>query len=511
MVDVDTGAYSYSISKYGYEPISDSFIMGSNDTIISVKLHPIPDLKVVVYNSESRIEGALVALNTDSLITNSMGEVLFPDLGAGNYSITISCYGYQSKTIGVELSNTDTTVRVDLLKMAEITWQVTSGGQPMDSVIINFNGSEYQTDIFGKLVLSNVENGEYAYHLFKSGYVEVDSMVLVNGNDQLLIHSMEKLTDFKLLVLDESSLPIPNVLVTLELGNFTTDANGIVNFDEVRKGLYHYKLSKEGFFPVTDSIQVNAEKVTEIALMLRETYRVQFTVFDSENNPLPEAQIAFNGELKNTDSLGIASWNGLLPNLTYNYSVQKTGFVLKTGTVSITTANLYENIVLQTETFDVTFRVSDEFGFLESANITFDNKVKNTGTTGEATFYNILPADSMNYVVRKTNTHLADTGYISIRSDTLIIVNLLTISVSNKPNFEFSIFPNPTKGKMLLTCKPVAKGTAYQIFNSIGTIVAQGFIDSSPQTIDLSEQNQGLYYIYVRFQNSYQVIKIIRD
>ncbi len=511
MVDVDTGAYSYSISKYSYKPISDSFIMGSSDTIIMVKLQPIPDLKVVVYSSESKVEGALVALNTDSLITNSMGEVLFPDLGAGNYSITISCNGYQSKTIEVELSNTDTVVRVDLLKLAEITWQVTSGSQPLDSVIISFNGAEYTTDIFGKSVLSGVENGEYAYQLFKSGYVEVDSTVIVNGNDQLLIHSMEKLTEFQLLVLDESSLPIPNVFVTLELGDFTTDANGVVNFNGVPKGLYHYELSKEGFFPVNDSIQVNTEKVTEIALMLRVTYRVQFTVVDSENNPLQEAQIAFNGEIKNTDSLGIASWNGLLPNLTYNYSVQKAGFVLKTGTVSITTANLYENIVLQTESYDVTFRVSDEFGFLESANITFDNKVKSTGTTGEATFYNILPADSMNYVVRKTTTHLADTGYISISSDTLITVNLITIAVSDKPDFELSIFPNPTTGKMLLTGNQLVKGSVYQIFNSIGTIVAQGFIDSSPQTVDLSEQNQGLYYIYVKLHNSYQVIKIVRD
>ena len=71
---------------------------------------------VVTDSSGAAIAGAAVSLNspstglTRSAVTNSQGQYLFPDLAVGQYAITVSQAGFESRKVdGVEVAVSKTT------------------------------------------------------------------------------------------------------------------------------------------------------------------------------------------------------------------------------------------------------------------------------------------------------------------------------------------------------------------------------------------------------------------
>lgn len=82
--------------------------------------------------------------------------------------------------------------------------------------------------------------------------------------------------------------------------------------------------------------------------------------------------------------------------------------------------------------------------------------------------------------------------------------DLVNISVQSKDQ-NLKVYPNPTAEKLFLPEK--LKGASYSIYNSLGSKVQGGSIDTS---IDVSNFRSGIYHIKVLHDNDYSTVRFIK-
>jgi len=71
-----------------------------------------------------------------------------------------------------------------------------------------------------------------------------------------------------------------------------------------------------------------------------------------------------------------------------------------------------------------------------------------------------------------------------------------------------NFFPNPVK--TVLNISSVVSIDNYQIFNVLGSLVAEGSLAGKRVTIDMSKLNSGLYFINIRTKNTQTAIKVAK-
>jgi uncharacterized membrane protein len=131
------------------------------------------------------------------------------------------------------------------------------------------------------------------------------------------------------------------------------------------------------FFPMRARVTVIAYAGTSTP-----TYQANFKVTDGTNN-LSGANISINNQNITTSSGGDASIS--LKNGSYPYTVTKSGYFQKSGTVNISGSNVTENVTL-TPAYQVTFNVKDDnSAAIEGANVSIDGKNLQTNSSGIAT------------------------------------------------------------------------------------------------------------------------------
>jgi len=113
---VKAGTFDYSINKLLYAPLSGNITI-SSDTIISIYLIKTQaDVKFKIVEGASPVNNAVVKLNSDSILSNSLGIALFKALpleSSLNYSVKKDGY-YEIS--GSFLLNTDTTINLEMVK-----------------------------------------------------------------------------------------------------------------------------------------------------------------------------------------------------------------------------------------------------------------------------------------------------------------------------------------------------------------------------------------------------------
>jgi hypothetical protein len=73
--------------------------------------------------------------------------------------------------------------------------------------------------------------------------------------------------------------------------------------------------------------------------------------------------------------------------------------------------------------------------------------------------------------------------------------------------FEIRIYPNPSSGLFFIKS---AEDLEIEVFNSLGQIVLYKKIFSGKQSIDLSEQAAGLYFMNCKTNGISQVVRLVK-
>ena len=82
------------------------------------------------------------------------------------------------------------------------------------------------------------------------------------------------------------------------------------------------------------------------------------------------------------------------------------------------------------------------------------------------------------------------------------------LSIEDKFVKNLNFYPNPVKN--YLTISSLFKINGYQIFNVLGSLVAEGNTFGKTTTIDMTELNSGLYFVKVVSNNMQSTLKIAK-
>ncbi|MEM0328213.1 MAG: hypothetical protein QXP36_01845 [Conexivisphaerales archaeon] len=133
-------------------------------------------------------------------------------------------------------------------------------------------------------------------------------------------------------VVDENWLPISGANVTLifKEGSFReiTNASGLVEF-EVPTTNYTVKVSKEGYIPHEEFLEISIPSTMMRTIQLYPSVRLTVKIRDEAGNPLSDVNINLTSHLgnfsKTTNSSGIAEFE--IPRANYTLSISKKGYL----------------------------------------------------------------------------------------------------------------------------------------------------------------------------------------
>ena len=137
--------------------------------------------------------------------------------------------------------------------------------------------------------------------------------------------------------------PVAGATVTVNSQTLTTAANGQAVIT-LAPGTYPYTVSKAGYVTYSGSATITNQNATANVTLNLVTYAVNFVVKATDNALLENAVISINSQTITTNQNGEASIQ-LVPG-TYAYTVTKTDYMEVTGSVTITNADVTENVVM---------------------------------------------------------------------------------------------------------------------------------------------------------------------
>jgi hypothetical protein len=241
-----------------------------------------------------------------------------------------------------------------------------------------------------------------------------------------------------------------------------------------------------------------------------ETFTITFAVADADEGEIADAIITLNGV---ENGPGIYTFEGIVAG-TYDFRVERAGFVPFEDQL-IVSGDATVSVVLQMETFTITFAVADaNEGEIADAIITL-NGVENG--PGIYTFEGIV-AGTYDYIVEKE-------GYNTFENQAEVIDQNLTISVvlslvtstpvSPLAEQWISVFPNPNSGQFTISVslKPNESIIWLAVLDPTGRVVYREKENtlgkSFTKVLNLTFLSKGVYYFHVQGSQQTGVMKLI--
>ncbi|MBW6499682.1 MAG: hypothetical protein K0B09_14945, partial [Bacteroidales bacterium] len=159
------GSYSFTASLEGYNDFVGTFELGATTLLVPIEMvETTYTLTFAVTDGTEPLQGAMIAINEEELLTNEDG-IASIDLLPGEYSYEVSLDGYETFAGNISIIDADVTLDVELEVMEySVNFIVTVNGNPLEGASIEIAGETLTTDANGEATLLLV-NGSYPYEV----------------------------------------------------------------------------------------------------------------------------------------------------------------------------------------------------------------------------------------------------------------------------------------------------------------------------------------------------------
>jgi len=338
-------------------------------------------------------------------------------------------------------------------------------------------------------------------------------------------------------VKDQDGVAITDARVTFDGIQYNP---GVYVFDDIIAGTYNYSVIKEGYYIVSDVVEIVDEDLTvEVTLseILPETYTLTFQVKDMQGNNIPDAVITLNGT---ENAVGDYIFEDLEAGI-YNYSAAREGFISADGQVEIVDADVLLTVVLypvpEVFTMKLELDMSDANGFNPEVHEVFVS-----GNFGEGMNWNIpgtnpdlklmrvdqsmnftisLELESGNYQYKYASDAFGQ-GWdgaewagdpnrsVSLNVDLTVYdiwaVHPDEVSVGQIHYGYLNVYPNPSSTFIKIDSENVI--ISITVLDVVGKLVHRAYVHENEYKLNAHDFENGVYFLQVLTEKGMQVRKI---
>ncbi|MFW5721121.1 MAG: T9SS type A sorting domain-containing protein, partial [Bacteroidota bacterium] len=181
------------------------------------------------------------------------------------------------------------------------------------------------------------------------------------------------------------------------------------------------------------------------------------------------------------------------------YVAEKAGYETLEGTVNVTQPMTL--VLNMTESYTVTFAVTDDAAALADAEVIFNSETKVTNTEGKAIFENVKPGESLVYLVSK-DQYESKYGTIDVSSDLVKNVVLDQVTGINKlDEYGIEVYPVPTSDYININNLTMPGSKKVEIIDVTGKVVYNNTLDIINNNINVSDFAKGIYFLRITIDN----------
>lgn len=570
------GTYNVQYTANGYYPETDTitvadYTTGIVNNVVLVKKQAA-SLSGTITDSEtgSPIYNAAVSVgNMGSTTTSSNGIYTLNSIYEGDYSITIGCTSYTTRTLPITLTAGENTQNYTLTQSQAENFEGSipdgitfSGGNWTRSNTTAYNGDYcMQSAAIGNststsmlLTLKFAEAGNFSFakkvssessydylkfyiddvlqdkwsgsvdwdadtfavtsgtHTFKWAYVK--DAAEYGGSDCAWVDFIETPVTRQDVIFTTTinGTPKQGLTVTFNDTGITTSSNGKATFSNVERGNnlpYTVKLADSVL--ATENLNVYWVDINKSIDILC-YYTVNFAINDQNSNAVENARVQLNNTSLLTNASGAVTFTNVPYSNSLDYTISKDGFTTLNSTTAIhndTTINL---TISENTSCNVTFSITSNGNALSNATVSFNSTQQTTNSNGSTTFADVPLASTLSYTISKEG--YADySNSVYTNADTTISINL---TYNNLPvnNFEqVSIWPSPFSTTLTIDLSSIAgQQVTATIYNLLGQTVEQlyngtanGKIYWSPN----SKVSKGIYLVVIKTDQNAATRKVV--
>lgn len=348
---ITEGNYHYNIIKEGYNKIDDEILIISEKSELLVSITLVVETFTITFkvadDDGKDITDAFVTFNEEK---NDAGNYIFDGIKAGIYDYKVE-REYHNTIAGQLDVSKDSTVSVTLVAQRFIiTFNIADeDGNEITDAIVTFDGIEKDA---GDYIFWGIKAGTFNYKVEREGFNTVEGQQTVTGDTTVNVNLVVESFKVSFNILDEDEKEIIDAVVTFN--SIVNDA-GNYNFESIKAGTYEYKVEKEGYLTLDGQLSITGDTTIKVTL-IAETYTVIFKIADVNDAGIADAQITFNNK---KNSAGDYTFMGIKAG-TYNYKVEKAGFIPIEGQAEVIDQNLTISVILPDSTSTTTNLLSEQ-------------------------------------------------------------------------------------------------------------------------------------------------------
>lgn len=438
--NVFKGYYSYKVSADGYYDLEKNINVQA-DTLENVQMEEVPykNVSFRVRDGVEPVVGATVVVNVDDVdqtgTTNVTGVATGFVMKPGTYSYVISKSGYITQRAEFTIQdNAVIDVNIQKIPKYNVTFNVTYNDLPLENAFVTFNSVTLSTNKQGQVTFSEI-NGTYNYTVSKDDFLDETGQVTVNGADTSKTVAIQpKMYNLSFHVVNGVN-PVVGASIMVGTETKVTDDKGDAVF--VRpSATYNWTVTAPGMYKKQGFTTINKKDTLETVDMMFVTYDITFVV-RSAGQPLRGASVILDSQELVTNTNGQVVFNKRAGE--YEYSVSAEGFTGQDGKITVTNANVQQNIELTMITGNLTVKVVNENNVaIPNATVTVNNETKSTNVEGVAGIWT-LPPKQYNYVVAAPNYN-DKSGVVTVSKDGTDLTVQMKLSVAPTYDITFNVY-----------------------------------------------------------------------
>lgn len=302
--------------------------------------NPIPDIELSVENQ---------LYSTDSLGTADL--LVFSNSSCREYAVNNVDYGVDAERISVSGDTTFVSLQMRKLNVYTLVLHVVDSAscENLPNALVTFGGKTVKSDGSGNATFVYVTNNQHYYTVDADGYLAAIGQIDI-GSDTLISIGMTK-RPVVTFCFRNGLKPQPGVLITIADSVLVTDSLGVATYAPQLCDNIPYSIAITDELTLTDTIfgfKRPAVIDIDFALVVPDDtiqggetnpgdttpkpvfYSVTFRLTDG-SEPLFEADVAVNGIVKTTDSLGLVRFDSIAAETPVSYIAKATGYTTIDG------------------------------------------------------------------------------------------------------------------------------------------------------------------------------------